>query len=351
MSYTEFVNMHAADLKVTPESLLQARPLSFPISTNRRGEELVEFFKRTVALDLSRKRILDVGCAYGGLSIALAKAGGAVSGIDVSSRFIKYAEANASNTVDVDFHVVDASGIGIRKLFKKGSFDLIVINDVLEHIYDTTSLAANLDWLLSETGFIYFKVPNGFSPRFALSEGHRKIFGLTLLDPDCWFHLYPKRASIFYRPLGYFQAIFSYFNMQQIVFVDEERVFARFSLRKLKNEIKEIFNAARTYKYPNSQVKSYLQDGILRFRDEYLYDTESRSEDFVKFKYGSYFFTGFAGRKAAQIVPRHAIMDVDGIGRVADRGAAPARESIAARGLTNDQVNCEWNAEDAEICA
>lgn len=346
MSYADFVAMHAADLKVAPEALLKARPLSFPMSTNRRGEELVEFLSRCVETDLGGKRVLDVGCAYGGLSIALAKAGARVSGIDVSSKFIKYAQANAQNSAAVDFHVVDASSVGIRKLFEKGSFDLIVINDVLEHIYDTASLVANIDWLLNATGMVYFKVPNAFSPRFALSEGHRKIFGLTLLDPDCWFHLLPKRASIFYRPLSHFQAIFSHFNMPQMLFVDEERVFVRFTLRKLKNQIKEIFDKARDYKYPDAQVKSYLRDGIVRFRDEYLYDAESNGEDFVKFKYGSYFFTGFAGRAAAPIRALHPVREIEGIGRIAERGAPPVRAFVAERGVEDVQIeDAEWNAE------
>ena len=348
MTYADFVNMHAADLKVTPEALFNARPLSFPMSTNRRGEELVEFLSRCVEINLEGKRMLDVGCAYGGLSIALSNAGARVSGIDVSNKFIKYAEANALNSAEADFHVVDASSVGVRKLFEKGSFDLIVINDVLEHIYDTASLVANIDWLLNDTGMVYFKVPNSFSPRFALSEGHRKIFGLTLLDPDCWFHLLPKRASIFYRPLSHFQAIFSHFNMPQMLFVDEERVFVRFTLRKLKNQIKEIFDKARDYNYPDQQVKGYLRDGIIRFRDEYFYDVDNHGEEFVKFKYGSYFFTGFAGRAAAAIRPLHPVREIDGIGRIAERGAPPARAFVAERGVSDEQIeNAEWNGEPA----
>ncbi len=345
MAYSDFVNMLAAALKVTPEALLEARPLSFPMSTNRRGEELVEFLGRCIELDLKGKRVLDVGCAYGGLSVAMAKAGARVTGIDVSKKFIAYAEANALDTVDADFYAVDASSVSVRKIFKQGSFDLIVVNDVLEHIYDTASLAANMDWLLNDTGMIYFKVPNGFSPRFALSEGHRKIFGLTLLDPDCWFHLYPKRASIFYRPLSHFQAIFKHFNLPQTLFVDEERVFLRFTLRKLKNQFKQLYDKARDYAYPDPQVKTYVREGLTRFRDEYLYDVENSGEEFVKFKYGSFFFNGFAGRAGAKIRPLHAVREIAGIGLVADRGEPPARAFVAERGISDEQLDGPQSAE------
>jgi hypothetical protein len=154
----------------------------------------------------------------------------------------------------------------------------------------------------------------------------------------------PKRASIFYRPLSHFRAIFTHFNMPQMLYVDEERVFVRFTLRKLKNQIKEIFDKARDYPYPDPQVKAYLRDGIVRFRDEYLYDVETDSEDFVKFKYGSYFFTGFAGRAGATIAPLHPVREIGGIGRIAERGAPPARAFVADRGVSDAE-----QLEDAEI--
>jgi SAM-dependent methyltransferase len=315
----DFVKLYAADTKSTPEKLLAAKPQSFPISSNARGEALVGFLERAVNLDLSRLRVLDVGCAYGGLSIAMAQAGASVTAVDVSAKFIEYAKTNMQGVADIETKVLDASSIDMRREFGPRAFDLILLNDVLEHIYDTTSLVANLDYLLSDTGSIYFKVPNGFSPRFALSEGHRKIFGLTLLDPDCWFHLYPKRASIFYRPVNYFNAIFGHYGFTDRLYIDEEDVFRRFSKKKLKAGIKQIYDHAKTFPYPDATVKQYLRAGIKRFRDEFEYDAASFSDDFVKFKYGSYFFTGFASRPGAGLTARGATKKIDQIGLIASR--------------------------------
>lgn len=319
MTYRNFVNLYAADLKRDPAELLAEEPLSFPLSSNERGEKLLGFLQRTIDLDVRGKRVLDVGCAYGGLSMALAGAGAEVHAVDVSSKFIEYAKANSADVADIHPEVADASSVTMRKLYEPRSFDLIVMNDVLEHIYDTASLVANLDYLLADKGVVYFKVPNGHSPRWALSEGHRKIFGLTLLDPDCWFHLYPKRASIFYRPLSHFTAIFEHFGMPKMLMIDEEQVFNRFTPKKIKRQIAEIFAKARDYDYPNNQVKLYIRDGILRLRDEYEYDLEHRSDEFVRYKYGSYFFTGFAGRQASTLTSVNGLRSVDGIGDVAER--------------------------------
>ena len=334
MSYMDFVKLYAADVKSTPEKLLAQSPPSFPISSNARGEALVGFLQRAVNIDLRHLRVLDVGCAYGGLSIAMAQAGASVKAVDVSSKFIDYARTNMEGVVDIETKVMDASSIDMRREFEPRSFDLILLNDVLEHIYDTTSLVANLDYLLGDKGAIYFKVPNGLSPRFALSEGHRKIFGLTLLDPDCWFHLYPKRASIFYRPINYFNAIFSYYGFTDRLYIDEEEVFRRFSKKKLKAGIKQIYDHSRTFQYPDASVKQYLRAGIKRFRDEYEYDSTAFDEDFLKFKYGSYFFTGFASRAGAGLKARGATRQIDTIGLVASRDSA----GWPVRGPAQDQA-------------
>ena len=316
MAYEDFVKLYATDVKVSPEKLLQAKPLSFPISTNIRGEATVQFLRGALDLDFKAKRVLDIGCAYGGFSIALANAGADVTGIDISDRFIEYAKVNARGIAVADFHVADASGIGLRKMLQKHSFDFVMLNDVLEHIYDTAGLIANLDWLLNPTGCFYFKVPNAHSPRWALSEGHRKIFGLTLLDPDCWFHLYPKRASIFYRRLAHFQGLFAHYNFPKLVYTDQESVFARFTKHRLEAQFKELAEKIETFEYPNATVKSYLEFGMKRFREEYLYDLENEPFEHVQFKYGSYFFTGFSGRPDAQLSPAQPARDVAGIGAV-----------------------------------
>jgi hypothetical protein len=142
-----------------------------------------------------------------------------------------------------------------------------------------------------------FKVPNGHSPRFVLSEGHRKIFALTILDPDCWFHLYPKRASIFYRPFSHFEAIFKHFGFNDVTLTDEENVLARFSSTKLRRQIKEIFVKAKDFEFPSSDAAKLIRERIVRFRDDFDVDLATRTEEMVRYKYGSYFFTGAAARR------------------------------------------------------
>lgn len=308
VAYMDFIEMYARDVKKTPEILLSETPLSFPVSTNNRGVAFASLLDQRFDVDFRNIRALDVGCAYGGYALALADRGAQVVGIDVSPKLIEYAKANASGVYDIRFEVHDAAGSSLRRAFPPKSFNLVILNDVLEHIYDTTTLFETLDYLLDDDGAVYFKVPNGMSPRFILSEGHRKIFALTLLDPDCWFYLYPKRASIFYRPFPYFVALFSHFGFKQMELFDDEDVLRRFTAQKIRRQIKSIFEKSRDFAYPGADIARLARERIVKFRDDFDNDVATRSDDFVKLKYGSYFFTGAAARRESAFRPKQRLI-------------------------------------------
>ncbi|MDR9395787.1 MAG: hypothetical protein RI571_15990, partial [Roseovarius sp.] len=90
--------------------------------------------------------------------------------------------------------------------------NVIIVNDVFEHIYDTASLLKNLSILAAPGCLLYYVVPNGLSTRFVISEGHKKVFGISTVDPDCWQFFISGRARIFYRRWPYFESQFSYFG-------------------------------------------------------------------------------------------------------------------------------------------
>jgi hypothetical protein len=64
------------------------------------------------------------------------------------------------------------------------TFDLVIVNDVFEHIFDTAGLLENLSSLMSKGRKLFFQVPNGLAPRFVISEGHRKGFGVRGYIPN-----------------------------------------------------------------------------------------------------------------------------------------------------------------------
>jgi len=101
---------------------------------------------------ISGKKILDVGCANGRLGAKLKDLGAVVYGIDVSS----IAVAEASQKIDKAI-VVDISeewpDLGEK-------FSVIVISEVLEHMFDPVFVLSQAARFLEEGGKIIITVPN-----------------------------------------------------------------------------------------------------------------------------------------------------------------------------------------------
>lgn len=301
MAYSDFVALYALDSKRTPEELLAEQPLCFPLATNQRGEALVDSLKHWIELDLSGKRILDIGCAYGGLSIALAQAGAKVVGIETNQKLLGYAEANAYGSSDIKFSLVDIASLSIREKFAAQSFDIIFLSDVLDRHYEIDTLVSNIDHLLAPGGLVYFKTVNGNSMRFALADAQKKTFGISLVEPDRWFYWQRTMAAIYYRPVSSYLAMFQYYNMPKRALFDDERSFARFSEKRLTRRLKEIFTKARTDILPDENLKPLLRRQTTKLRDRFTFDYKTHGEDYVRFKYGSSFFVGVVGRADAVI--------------------------------------------------
>jgi SAM-dependent methyltransferase len=317
MGYSDFVSLYSLDVKCSPEELLAERPLRFPIASNERGEALVNSLQQLSKMDLSGKRVLDVGCAYGGLSIALAKAGASVVGTESNPKLLAFAEANAYGTPDVSLSAADISSVSIRQKHAARSFDLIFLNDVLERSYEIDTIISNVDYLLAKDGLVYFKTVNNNSTRFILSDGYRKTFGLLLIDPDCWFYMEPKRASVYYRPLSTYFAMFQLYNMSKRVLIDEEQVLNRRTERRLSGQIKEIFAKARTIEPLDPVLKSILRKQTIKLRDRYVFDLQAHGEHFIKFKYGSAFFSGFFGRSDSVVELSTPTLELPEFGAIA----------------------------------
>jgi 2-polyprenyl-3-methyl-5-hydroxy-6-metoxy-1,4-benzoquinol methylase len=98
-------------------------------------------------------RILDIGCANGGLLGYLKELGYPnLCGIDPSSACVENIQRN---------YGIEAS---IGSLFQLpqniGKFDVIILSHVLEHIQDIQSAIRSIEQLLNLEGYVYIEVPN-----------------------------------------------------------------------------------------------------------------------------------------------------------------------------------------------
>lgn len=158
------------------------------------------------------KRVIDVGCAYGGFLVAAHEAGASsVTGIDINPDLLALARLQlADHGVRGRVELRDITS----PISDLGHFDIILCNDVLEHVTEPVTATANLASLVDQGGSAFFQIPNGRAVDFMLNDGHYGLFGITLLDrvraERLWSRSYSDTYGVeHYAPLTYYLDILS----------------------------------------------------------------------------------------------------------------------------------------------
>lgn len=149
---------------------------------------VIPFIERKIQLD-ANLRVLEIGCAEGGVLKAFAKFGCHCTGIELmESRYemakkvlaeeLKSGQAALSNQNIYD--------VDIEKEFGE-AFDLIILKDVIEHIHDQDKVLLFLRKFLKSQGHIFF----GFPPWYMPFGGHQQIAKSGLLGKLPYYHLLP----------------------------------------------------------------------------------------------------------------------------------------------------------------
>lgn len=106
-------------------------------------------------------RVLDVGCGYGHTSIELARQCHDVVGIEPSEALFQAAEENGrtAGLPNLEFRHQ-----GVYELRTQDYYDLIVLDNVLEHLPDQPVALAILSKALAPGGVMYLLLPNKLWP-------------------------------------------------------------------------------------------------------------------------------------------------------------------------------------------
>ena len=160
------------------------------------------------------RKILDVGCAYGGFLVAAKEAGARrVVGVDIDRKLLDLAQLQLDDHhMSGELAIEDITSEGVSDRW--GTFDIVLCNDVIEHVTDPLRCAENLASVMKKGGKVFLEIPNGSSVDFMRKDGHYGLFGLTLLgrsEAERWWRLnyHDDYGVEHYAPLSYYLGIFS----------------------------------------------------------------------------------------------------------------------------------------------
>ena len=108
--------------------------------------------------DWNRTRVLDVGCGVGPLSLYCAKKGAEVVGVDISKRAVAIATGAAKHWQMKKVTFMQGDVTKMQKTL--GKFDLIICNEVVEHVADDVALLKSIHSLLKPGGALMLATPS-----------------------------------------------------------------------------------------------------------------------------------------------------------------------------------------------
>lgn len=228
-------------------AVIQASPEKFIVDPNklsRQRQNLIEAMG-----DVKGKFILEYGSGRGELSVALAKLGGIVTGIDIGKDLVELAKRIANvNNVQCEFFVSSVDDLN----FQDNSFDFVVGNAILHHLPKKAVVDS-----LNEA----YRV---------LRPGGMALFNETIENSrvfDFLQNLFPvgKPGSLYYRPSILQREQWAEYILQ----VDDRSL----SNRELKNAQGRFYEVEFRYSgllirlarlYPNPKLSKFL-DNIDKF--------------------------------------------------------------------------------------
>ena len=98
-------------------------------------------------------RVLDIGCAKGFLALAFVNLGIDAYGVDISS----YAVSESPTEVRDRLHVCDIERGQLP--FEDGFFDVVTMNEVIEHLHSFDHALKEVKRVLKPTGYIFITTP------------------------------------------------------------------------------------------------------------------------------------------------------------------------------------------------
>lgn len=133
-------------------------------------------------------RILEIGCGEGGNLMPFVERGCEVVGVDLKPQQIEKA-----NRFSVELYPAGKARFLAQNIYDStpedlGTFDIIMLRDVIEHLPNQEQFMAHMKTFLKPKGVVFF----GFPPWRMPFGGHQQICHSKFLSKVPYFHLLPR---------------------------------------------------------------------------------------------------------------------------------------------------------------
>ena len=110
-------------------------------------------------VNLTGKKVVDVGCGGGILADAMARKGAQVLGIDLATKSLKVAQLHAleAATAGVQYREISAEALAAEQ---PGQFDVVTCMEMLEHVPQPASVVQACANLVKPGGWVFFSTLN-----------------------------------------------------------------------------------------------------------------------------------------------------------------------------------------------
>jgi 2-polyprenyl-6-hydroxyphenyl methylase / 3-demethylubiquinone-9 3-methyltransferase len=127
----------------------------------------ISYIKNQIG-NVAGKRMLDVGCGGGLISIPFARLKADVTGIDAGDENIKVAKNYAlRNGVEVDYH---STSIEEFSEYNQAKFDIVCALEIVEHVSDIKTFVQHITKCLKPNGLLFISTINKTLKSFALAK-------------------------------------------------------------------------------------------------------------------------------------------------------------------------------------
>lgn len=140
---------------------------------------------KELGINLKGKKLLDIGCGWGGCTVAFAKEECICQGFDLSKYQLNIGKRFARlKKTNIRFFIDDIC----NPKEVKSKFDVLLLRDVMEYVDNPIKTLINSKKLLRNNGILYVTFPPWYSP-YGGNQHHPK--SITKFMP--YIHLLPKK--------------------------------------------------------------------------------------------------------------------------------------------------------------